>query len=256
MRFCRIYTVGAAFADVGLADDECGLGGRLFGLGNGGIYCINIVPVDGANHVPLVGFKAFGSVIAKPGRNLPVNADAVIVIQGNKLVELPCACQGAGFMADTFHQAAVAHKYISVVVEHFHLGAVELSSQQFFCQRHANRITNTLPQRASGSFYARGNAHFGVASGFAVQLAEVLQLAHWQVIASQMQQRVQQHGAVAVAQHKTIAVIPLWVCRIVAQMAAPQGYGHFSHAHRSSRMARVGFLNSIHSQCANCIGHG
>ena len=183
MRFCRIYTVGAAFADVGLADDECGLGGRLFGLGNGGIYCINIVPVDGANHVPLVGFKAFGSVIAKPGRNLPVNADAVIVIQGNKLVELPCACQGAGFMADTFHQAAVAHKYISVVVKHFQLGAVELGCQQLFGQRHAHRIANALPQRARGGFYAWSYAHFRVACGFAVQLAEILQLFDRQVIA-------------------------------------------------------------------------
>ena len=181
--FCCIYAVGAALADVGFADDERGLGGRLFGLGNGGIYCINIVPVDGANHVPLVGFKAFGSVIAKPGRNLPVNADAVIVIQGNKLVELPCACQGAGFMADTFHQAAVAHKYISVVVKHFQLGAVELGCQQLFGQRHAHRIANALPQRARGGFYAWSYAHFRVACGFAVQLAEILQLFDRQVIA-------------------------------------------------------------------------
>ena len=43
----------------------------------------------------------------------------------------------------------------------------------------------------------------------AVQLAEVLQLVDRQVVAGQVQQRVQQHRAVAVRQHEAVAIGPV-----------------------------------------------
>jgi len=61
-----------------------------------------------------------------------------------------------------------------------------------------------------------------MARSFTVELAEVFQLLHGQVVARQMQKRVNQHGSVAVGEHKAVAVAPMRVAGVVVQMLAPQ----------------------------------
>ena len=68
------------------------------------------------------------------------------------------------------------------------IGFIEFLAEQFFAQSHADCIGNTLTKRAGGGFYARGDGVFGMASGFAVQLAEILNFFHRQIVAGQMQQ--------------------------------------------------------------------
>ena len=76
-------------------------------------------------------------------------------------------------MRNAFHQAAIAQEHISVVVHNREAVAVEFGSEQFFRQSHAHGVGDALPQRAGGGFHAVGVAVFGMAGGFAVQLAEV-----------------------------------------------------------------------------------
>ncbi|MNV15823.1 hypothetical protein D3C71_1065620 [compost metagenome] len=250
-----VGAVGAALADVRLAHDEGGALGLLLGFFDGGGHLVSIVAVDGADHVPAAGHKTQGGVVGKPGRDLAVDADAVVVVQGDQLVELPGAGQRHGFVADTFHQAAIAQEGVGVVVHHGVAFAVELGGQQLFSQRKAHGVGNALAQRAGGGFHASGVAHFGVAGRLAVQLAEVLQLANRQVVAREVQQRVQQHGAMAVGKHKPVAVKPLGVGRVVLEVAAPQRHGHVGHAHGGAGVAGVGLLNGVHGQCADRICH-
>ena len=87
-----------------------------------------------------------------------------------------------------------------------------------------------------------------------VQLAEVLQLLHRQVVAGQVQQRVEQHRAVAVGQHEAVAVGPVRVGRVVAQVALPQRHGDLGHAHRHARVAGVGLLHGVHRERADGVG--
>ena len=75
-----------------------------------------------------------------------------------------------------------------------------------------------------------------------------------QRIAGQVQQRVQQHRAVAVRDHEAVAVRPLRIAGIVAQVVAPQDFGDVGHAHRHAGMAGVGFLDGIHREGADGIG--
>ena len=158
-------------------------------------------------------------------------------------------------MADAFHQATIAHEHIGVVVNDVVARLVEFSGQQFFGQGHAHGIGDALSQRSGGGFNARGDAHFGVTGGFAVQLAEVFQLCHGQRVASQVQQGVNEHGAVTVGQHEAIAVGPVGVFGVVLQVLAPQCHGHVGHAHGRTWVARIGLLNSVHGQGTNCVGH-
>lgn len=61
-----------------------------------------------------------------------------------------------------------------------------------------------------------------MAGRLAAPLAEMLDLLERQVVAGQVQQRVQQHGAVAGGQDKLIPVEPLGMAGVVFQEACPQ----------------------------------
>src|SRR5690606_39941248 len=89
--------------------------------------------------------------------------------------------------------------------------AVKLSCEDFFSQRHTNSVSNTLTQRTSGSFNARRVATLRVTGGFGVQLTELFQFVHRQVIAAKAQQRINQHRTVAVGRHKAGAISPIRV---------------------------------------------
>ena len=95
----------------------------------------------------------------------------------------------------------------------------------------------------------------GMTRRLAVQLAEVAQLAHRQVVAAQVQQRIQEHRAVAVRHHETVAVGPVRIGRVVLQVPAPQRDRDLGHAHRRAGMAGIGLLHGIHRQRPNGIGH-
>ncbi|MDT4854007.1 hypothetical protein FQZ97_882930 [compost metagenome] len=168
---------------------------------------------------------------------------------------MPGAGEGAGFVADAFHHATVAQEGVGVVVDDGQVLAVELGGQQLLGQREAHGIGDALTQRAGGGLDAGGDVDFGVAGGLAVQLAEVLDLGQGQVVAREVQHRVDQHRGVAVGQHEAVAVEPVRVGGVVAQVLAPQGDGHVGHAHRCARMSGIGLLNGIHCQRADRVGH-
>ncbi len=91
-------------------------------------------------------------------------------------------------MGDTFHQAAIAKKCISVVINKFVAWTVELRRENFFSQRHTDGVADTLTQRASSCFHARRITIFGVPRGLGVQLAEILYFLDRQVVAREVQQ--------------------------------------------------------------------
>ena len=85
--------------------------------------------VDGINHIPAVGFESLGRVVDEPRRDFTVNRNAVVVVKRDQFIEFPRACQCAGFVADAFHQATVAHEHIGMVVDDGMAVAVELRGQ-------------------------------------------------------------------------------------------------------------------------------
>ncbi|SBF79273.1 Uncharacterised protein [Klebsiella pneumoniae] len=75
---------------------------------------------------------------------------------------------------------------------------VELRRQGFLGDSHPDRVSDTLAQRTGGGFHACGVADFRVTRGFGVQLAEVFQLFNRQIVASEVQQAVNQHRTMAI----------------------------------------------------------
>ena len=82
----------------------------------------------------------------------------------------------------------------------------------------------------------------------------MLQLIELQGIAGQMQQRVQQHRAVAVREHEAVAVPPERVVGVVLEEGAPEDLGNIRHPHLRAGMTRVCLLDGIHRESTNGVG--
>ena len=65
-------------------------------------------------------------------------------------------------MTDAFHQTTVAEEYIGVMINDFKAGSVELGREQMFCQRHTDRVGDSLTQGAGRGFNARCDVDFRV----------------------------------------------------------------------------------------------
>ena len=95
-----------------------------------------------------------------------------------------------------------------------------------------------------------------LAGGLGPELAEILQLLERHGLhAREMQQRVDQHRAVAGREHEAVAVGPGDVGRIELEMARPQHGGRVGHAHRHAGMAGIGALDRVHGQGPDGVRH-
>ena len=240
--------------DRGPAADQGRLVARLQRGLDRGLDLDGVMPVDAAHHVPAVGLEALRGVVGEPAVGVAVDADVVVVPERHQLVQAPGAGQRRGLVRDAFHQAAVAQEHPGMVVDDLELRAVEALRQQLLRQRHAHGIGQALAQRAGGGFDTGRVAELRVAGGLAVQLPEALELLDRQVVAAQVQQRVDQHRAVAVGQHETVAVEPLRVVRAVAQEVVPEHLGDVGHAHRHARVPGLCRLDGIHGQETDGVG--
>ncbi|CAI1167777.1 Uncharacterised protein [Serratia liquefaciens] len=246
--------VRGAETNHGFAHQQGRLVSDLAGFFNRGLDGIRVVAVHVTHHVPAVGFKALGGVVGEPAFHVTVDGDAVVIVERGQFAELEGTGQGTDFVRDAFHHAAVAHKGVGVVVDHVMARAVELRGQGAFGNGEADGVGDALAQWAGGGFHAWGVAVFRVARGFGVQLAEVFQLAHRQVVAGEVQQAVNQHGAMAVREDEAVTVSPVRVGRVVVQVVTPQDFGDVRHAHRCTRVAGICFLYGVHAECADGVG--
>ena len=180
--------VGGAEADDGLAADQ----GRAIAVGaghfDGGADFVRVVAVDVGHHVPAVAFETLGGVVGEPAVDFAVDGDAVVIVEHDQLAQPQSTGQGADFVGNTFHHAAIAHEYVGIVIDDVVAAFIEVGCQGLFRNRHAHRIGDALSQRAGGGFHARGVAVFRMAWGLGVQLAEILQIVDGNVIAGQVQQ--------------------------------------------------------------------
>ncbi len=245
-----------AIADVGAADDERRPGGLICRRRQRGIDRRRVVTVDAGDHVPAVGAETRRRVVAEPAAHVAVDRDAVVVVDHDQLAELEHTRVRAGLVRDTLHQAAVTDEHVGAMVDDLEPGPVEASRQHALGERHADGVGESLAQRAGGGFDPGGEADFRMSGRFRVELAEALQLLQRQIVAGQMQQRVQQHRAVAVRKHEAVAVGPLRMRGIVAQVFLPEHRGDVGHPHRHAGVAGFRLLDGVDGEETQCIGSG
>ncbi len=141
--------VRSAEADHGLGGDHGRLVGLLGGFDGSGDR-FRIVAIDG-DRVP-VGCAEAGVLVGRVGqRDRAVDRDAVVVPEDDQLVELQVAGERDRFLADAFHEAAVACEHVRVVVLQVR---TKLGFELLFGECHADGGSDALAERAGGGLDA------------------------------------------------------------------------------------------------------
>src|SRR3954470_9744368 len=88
---------------------------------------------------------------------------------------------------NAFLQAAVARETNAMLIENPVLGGVESRRGHFHRDRYANGIAHALSKRPRGAFDARRLKKFRVTRRLAVQLTEVFDFFHRQIVTAHVQ---------------------------------------------------------------------
>src|SRR5579862_180644 len=91
---------------------------------------------------------------------------------------------------------------------------------------HADAVRKTLPERTGGGLHARRMAIFRMTRRLAAPLPEVLDLIQREIVAGQVKQAVEKHGAVPCAQHESVAIAPMRIFWIVPEVLHPKRVSH------------------------------
>jgi hypothetical protein len=210
------------------------------------------VPVDDLD-MPAVGGESHGLIVRDGERGRAVDGDAIVVEQHDQAAQPEVSGKRGGFVADSFHEAAVAGDDVGPVIHH---GIAEAGIHHALGQRQADRVAEALAQGAGRGFYAARRVVFRVARGPAAQLpkvAELLQGHGW--VAGEVKQGVKQHGAVPGRQDEAVAVRPVGAGGVESEKALKQYGRDIGHAHRHAGMTGLGLFHRIHGEEADRVGH-
>ncbi len=213
---------------------------------------VGIVAVD-AGRRPARRLEPLHLVDRIGQRQRAVDRDAVVVEQHDQLGELQVSGERDRLLADAFHQVAVGGEHIGVMVDDV---VAELGGEMPLGDRHADRIAEPLAERPGGGLDARRDEVLRMTGRDRAELAEALDLLDRHLlVAEQMEQRVDQHRAVAGREHEAVAVGPGRIGRIELQEAREQHGRDVGRAHRQAGMAGFRLLDRVHRERADGVRH-
>ena len=207
----------------------------------------------GVDHLPSGEPEASAHILGDGEIGAAVVGHPVVVPEHAKLAEAQVAGQRNDLLRDAFLQAAVADKRPRAVVDDV---VAECRVEPGLGDGHADGIGDTLPERARRDLDPEIGRAFGMSMRVGAEFAEALDLIERETrIPGQVQQRIDQHRAVAVRHDEAVAVEPERIGRIAPDVAGEQRGGDFRAAERRARMAFLGALDRIERQEANGVGH-
>ena len=251
VRFFRTLLVRRAKADDGFAGDERGFV-ALLRFRNRRLDLRRVVAIDAAS-VPAGRLEALNLVDRGREARCAVDGDRVVIEQHDQLAQLEVARKVDGFVADAFHEAAIAHERISIVIGN---RVAETRVHEALGDCHADSGRDALAERTGRRLDPWSVIVLRMPGGDAAKLPEVLQLLDRHLrIAGEIEQRVEQHGAVAGRKHEAVAVGPVRRARVELQKLREEHGRDIGHAHGHAGMPGVRGLHGIHGQRADRIGH-
>ena len=206
---------------------------------------LDVVAVVDPLGVPAVGREAGQDVLAEGHRGRAVELDVVVVVEDRQLAQPEVAGERGGLGRDALLEVAVGADDVRPVVDDGVPGPVELAGEPALGDGHPDAVRDALAERAGGRLDARGQAVLGVARRPRAPLPEVPEVVERDLVAGQVEERVEEHRGVAGRQDEAVAVGPVGAGRGMAQEAGPQGVGHRRHAHRGAGMPGVRLLDAV-----------
>jgi len=249
----RVLLVRTAVRDVGAHDDQRRPVRDPPAGGYASVQRAQVVPVRHALHVPTVALEPLCRVVGEREVGLAVDGDTVVVVNPDQATELQVAGERARLVRDALHQVAVRREEIRVMLDDGMARPVEELCQVRFCERHAHGVSHTLAERPGRGLDTRRKPMLGVARRPAPPLTELLDVVEREVVAREVERRVQQHAGVSRRQHEAVAPEPVGVRGIVPEMPLPQHIRERREGHRGARVAGIGPLDRVHREGADGV---
>jgi hypothetical protein len=189
---------------------KVGLVGLVGGFDRGGDR-FGIVAVD-FDRVPVHGLEA-GDLVGRVGQRH--GPSMVIELLSQNTISLfsfrwPASAMASWLMPSIRQPSPPDHIGVVILTRSCRTRLAQLA----LGDRHADGIGNALAERAGGGLDAGGMTVFRMAGGLRAELAELLQVVDGHVrVAGQIQQRIEQHRAMAGRQHEAVAVRPVRLLR-------------------------------------------
>ncbi len=236
---------GTAVADGCFYDNEVGRGivfcSRLQGSADGS----EVIAVCYGQGLEAEGLQTLLHVLREGGIRRALDGNAVGIVENGQLVQLPGAGQRQGLGGDALHETAVTAECIGAVVHDLIVRTVENAGQMLLGSSHADSHGETGAQRSCGGFDTDGVTVLGMTRCERAELAELHQVLLLQTKLEKVQQRVEQHGAVAAGENETIPILPGRILGIYLQMVSPELIGHGSRTQGKTGMTGLCLLNRI-----------
>jgi hypothetical protein len=208
------------------------------------------VAVD-AHRAPAGRLEALNLVDGIGQRQGTVDGDAVVVEEHDETAKLQMPGEGNGLLADTLHEVAIRGEHVGVVIDEI---VAELGVEHTLGERHPDGGGETLAERPGRSLDARRHEIFRMARRLRLELAEALQLVEAHALDTrEVQERIEQHRAVARRENEAVAVRPAGIARVVFEEFREQDRGDVGRAHGQAGMARFRLLDRIHGEGTHCV---
>ena len=213
---------------------------------------LHVVSVDLLD-LEAVGFETLPSVFALGHVCHCIERDSVVVVNEDQVIEAEMPGERARLRGNAFLQTAVARETNHVLVENHVLGGVEPRRGHLRRHRHADGIRDALPERPGSAFHARRFKKLRMPRRLAVQLPELLDLFHRQIVSAQVEPGVKEHAAVSGRQNEIIAPDPARLFGIMLERIAVKDGAHLGASQRQAEVARLRSLHRVHGQSAGLI---
>ena len=117
VRFLGVLPVGRAPADMRVDDDQRRT--RHFALrrADGDVDQIQIIYVADVQHIPVPAAEARSHVIGECQRGAAFDGDVIVVVKPDQVRQAEMPGDRSGFVADAFHQVAIAAEGVDAIVE-------------------------------------------------------------------------------------------------------------------------------------------
>jgi hypothetical protein len=179
----------------------------------GGVDRLDVLAVVDLERVPALRREARGDVLGEGEVGAAVDRDPVVVVEVDDAPEAEMARDRRRLRRDSLHQVAVGADREDAVIDD--LGAVALA-EEALGHGHADAVREPLSERARRRLDTGGVPELGMAGRERAQLPEAPDLVERQVVARQVQARVEQHRRVPRREHEAVAIRPRGVAGVVA----------------------------------------
>ena len=176
----------------------------------------------------------------------------VVVVDTNQIAELQVSCQRRRLAGNTFHGTSISKEAEGVVVDQLESWLVEHASGVCLSDSKTDSIGEALSERSSRHLDTGRIVRLRVARRYAVDLAEVLEVVHAELVAEEVEEGILQHASVAIGQHEAIPIEPRRILRVEGHELVEEDVGHRGHAHGRTRVARVCLEGGIDLELSYC----